>query len=257
MSRRFSLVLSEIGSAAPPQRPRNNGPFHSLVLPVTAVGSEYRNGGAITRRGTPPHTIDLEACARCDGTTANGVVQHQHHVVELDVPTLPKRAGLRNCLLCTACLWTWIAAVVIFAVASWQSDLSQALRASRHVAPPPQTMFSPRMASENNHCTFSVFATVGTPSRLQLIVALASTLAPSVDEGDIRLRQLSPAYFEIDVACCTRELYQTLKNTQSIDSWNAKLTSHYDASVVVSRILRVQHPPNNSNTSALEGHGPW
>jgi hypothetical protein len=178
-------------------------------------------------------------------------------VVELDVPTLPKRAGLRNCLLCTACLWTWIAAVVIFAVASWQSDLSQALRASRHVALPPQTMFSPRMASETNHCTFSVFATVGTPSRLQLIVALASTLAPSVDEGDIRLRQLSPAYFEIDVACCTRELYQTLKNTQSIDSWNAKLTSHYDASVVVSRILRVQHPPNNSNTSALEGHGPW
>lgn len=244
MSKRFSLVLSDI----PPQRNRNHGAFQPVVFPTVTEGvSVIRNGGSTQRRNMQPHTIDLEAPLASNARTTTSPTFHQHHVVALDVPTLPKRSGLRNCLLCTACLWIWVVTVVICAVAFWRPEFALVLRASHRV--PEQQVRPPRMAAEINHCTFSVLATVGRPSRLQLAVSLASTLAPSVDEEDITLHQLSPGLFEVEIACCTRELYLTLKREQSIDSWNYKIGDHYGASVVVSRSVEVTVGPRTTNAS--------
>jgi hypothetical protein len=124
-----------------------------------------------------------------------------------------------------------------------------AMQASRRIAFPPQTVFPPRVPSERNQCTFSVLATVGKPSRLQLVVSLSSVLSPSVEEDDIAFQQLSPGFFEVSVACCTRDLYQLLKSSRAVELWNTELTSHYEAAIVVSRPVELEAPPRLTNES--------
>lgn len=253
MSKRFTLVLSEIGQAGTAQRARSSGAFSPVVVPpVAAVGNGLRNGGNVTRRCTACPIPDLEAGA---GPEINGTVQqatHQHHVVALDVPSLPRRAGLRNCLFCGVCMWIWIVTVTLFVAAVWRPEFAVAMQVSRRIAFAQQPAPPPRVPNEHNHCTFSVIATVGKPSRLQLIVSLASVLSPSVDEDDVALEQLSPGFFEVNVACCTRDVYQTLKSAHTIESWNVALGSHYEATVAVSRPVEIERPLLPANLSLVK-----
>jgi hypothetical protein len=252
MSKRFSLVLSEIGQTSSVQRPRSYGAFSPVVVPaVAAAVVDLCNGAGMTRRGPPAYSADAESGAAQNGICIASPSLHQHHVVALDVPSLPKRAGLRNCLVCVACLWLWIASTIFFAVVSWRPEFAVAIQVSRRIAFPQQPVLPPRVASEHNQCTFSVLATVGKPSRLQVLVSLASVLAPSVEEDDIALQQLSPGFFEVTVACCTPDLHQTLRSSRVMELWNGALASHYEASVIVSRPVEIEVPPRAVNESLV------
>jgi hypothetical protein len=252
MSKRFSLVLSEIGQTAPVQRLRSYGAFSPVVVPaVAAVGADLRHNAGMTRRGPPAYSADVESGAAQNVNSIAPPSLHQHHVVSLDVPSLPKRAGLRNCLFCVACLWLWIASAIFSAVASWRPEFAMAMQVSKSIAFHQQPVLPPRVASEHNQCTFSVLATVGKPSRLQILVSLASVLAPSVEEDDIALQQLSPGFFEVTVACCTPDLHQTLRSSRAMELWNGALASHYEASVIVSRPVEIKVPPRAVNESLV------
>lgn len=256
MSRRFSLVLSEFKSAASVPRSVCN---HGAVAPPgmlqgRAANHDPQQNSIVTRRVLPAYTTDLEACNPQHGAVMVSPTQHQHHVVALDVPVLPRRAGLRNCVVCMACLWLWIATAVFLSLFQWRPDFNLALQTSRRIPFMSNPTNSPRVSNENSHCTFSVVHNVGHPSKLQMVVTLASTIAPSVDEEDVVVTQLSLGAFEVDVACCTKDLYTTLKTEHWIASWNYQLQYHYGASVLMSRVVQFKKFTNVQNASFVT-HG--
>jgi hypothetical protein len=234
MSQRFSLVLGEIQSAVPSRHAQTRRVFHTVPIPPNASsGPELRGSGAMTHRGPLFGQSGLEEFTE-HGAVSITPVQHQHHVVALDVPAIPKRTGVRSCLLCILCVWVWITPFTILAVSFWRPEFALTLRDSRRIDNFKKAVALPRIAHNNSYCVLSVLTTAGTPTRLQLTVALASILAPSVDEDHITITKLSTGLFRVEVARCTDAVYYTLKVSSCIDSWNAQLEAHYDASVALS-----------------------
>jgi hypothetical protein len=248
-SRRFSLVLSEFAHSRSEQRIKPTGPFCQVVLPAFATATREQRGGTMTRRGLST-AHDPEVGAAGEHGSAGSTTPHHHHVVALDVPALPKRAGLRNCLVCMGCMWIWVATIIFLTVASWRPEFAAAIQVTRRLGWHREVVaVPPRMASERNHCSFSVLASSGRPTRLQLQLTLSDTLDVSVDEEDIAVTQLSPGFFEVDVACCTRELHQVLTSSTCIELWNKRLGQQYSSTVIVSRHVELEQPPLSGNTS--------
>ena len=249
----FSLVLREFRpETCAPSHIGSQSAFHTQPLPHDSTldgerrDGERRDGRRVTRRGGL-HTFDVELAM---GNEPQLTAPPAHHVVAFDTPSLPRRSSLRNCLFCGVCVFACVFVVTTLLVASWGPMLSLEMHLSDRLSLPEFEPARRRISSERNHCTFSVFATTGRPSRLQLLVTLASVLQPAVDDEDIAVKQPSPGFFEIDVACCTRELYRMLKHRRCMDSWNSLLKSYYQSILVVSQgVSLIERPPDARNVS--------
>jgi hypothetical protein len=223
--RRFSLVLNELPTAA----------VYSCRRP--SFSSDAISCGRLL-----PDNVDIENRLHADPAAAESHTRVAVVPGAQPPPTLPRRDGLRNtCILCVVLLWMCVVLCVTFSY----PEFTAALRASRNVAFNIPTMPS-RNASERNHCTFSVLASVGRPSRLQLVVELAWALTPSVEEDDIVISQYSPGFFEVDVACCTADIFRALENPHGggIHRWNSHLWPHYGSSVILSRAVAIEQRPH-------------
>jgi hypothetical protein len=128
---------------------------------------------------------------------------------------------------------------------TWHEIQALAARLPRASVSPRVEAVSRGVESERMHCVFTVFATAGSPTRLQLVVALASALAPSVQEEDVAVSASSAGFFEVDVRRCTEALHRVLNGGASVEAWNAVLASHHGAAVAASRVLRVAGAPGN------------
>ena len=126
------------------------------------------------------------------------------------------------------------------AVALWKPEFATALKMPRRTTLSQYVQMPSRVATEQNHCTFSVLVTNGQPTKLQLVVTLAMLLAPSVEEEDIAMYKRSSGLFEIEIACCTAALFQSLKNTHSMEAWNNNLAAHYHATITSARAVEIK-----------------
>lgn len=249
-SRHFSLVLSEFAHSKSEHHTKASGPFCQVELPSVATVACEQRGNTMTRRGLST-MYDPELGSPSEHG-ASATTPHHHHVVALDVPALPKRAGLRNCLICMVCLWTWVATVIFLMAASWRPEFATALQVTRRMGLHYEALaVPPRIATERNHCSFSILASSGRPTKLQIQLTLSDTLSTSVEEEDVSVIQLSPGFFEVDVACCTRELHQILTSSNCIESWNKRIGQQYSATVIVSRHVEIERPPLSSNASMV------
>lgn len=235
MSQRFSFVLSELSTKS--SNSTRHGAFHAVTIPPVAVAATEQRAAKMTRRNMPTN-----ACNDTESSTDEPAAS-RHHIVTLDAPSLPKRPGFRNCLVCVACLWFFVSIIAGLTFLSLRPEVFLVLKRIPSHAFNAPLVPPTRAGNDPNKCAFSVFVNEGQPSRLQVHLALAAVVSPSLEEDDITVSSLSPGFFEVSTCCCSRGLQQLFETERIIAAWNAHLHSHYQATLVIAHAVEVIRPP--------------
>jgi hypothetical protein len=253
MSKRFSLVFRDfdgtqlsIKDIYTHTEAKNAFPNSNVSLRITP--NILHTTSSVCR----PHHINI--CTANDSHIAVATThslkgyteENNDHTVVADVPVLPKRTALRNCVLITTCIW-FFTITTLAIVWKFRSTATPQFTQSKHVA--FFKVLPPRKANERSHCTFTVGVTSGRPSKLQLVVTLALALAESTLEENIVLHKISPGLFDVDIARCTDELHSTLTNKHFVKTWNIVLEAHHDATITLITSVEVEQAADTTNTS--------
>lgn len=255
MSKRFSLVFRDLDSAQLSIKDIHARTEAKNTFPNANVSFQFTPNIKHTTTSPlyRPHHINI--CTANDshisvGTThlLKGYTEENtnDHTVVVDVPVLPKRTALRNCILFTTCVW-FLTITTLAIVWKFRFTATPQLTQAKHVA--FVKVLPARKAKEKNHCTFTVGSTSGRPSKLQLVVTLALALAKSTREDDIVLNKISPGLFDVDIARCTQELHSTLTNKDFVNTWNIVLEAHHEATIALVTSVEVEQAADTTNTS--------
>ena len=168
-----------------------------------------------------------------------------------DTPSLPRRNGLRNVLMCIMCMWTWVMTVIALCLVYYRRE-SAPIRIMAPNAMSSEGEKAPTTTwSDAWHCSMSILSSEQRPSRLQIHLSLATLLSGYLYEEDIVVQQPSPGFYQIDIYKCTEQLRTHFGDLKYIHDWNELLERQYNSHVSISRPLHViaTHRSEEGNTT--------